>query len=182
MVTACYAPAVYQLLSIHREPQIQEKDVGTIKTIISMIAGGILFVWIFADAEGLFFGMIFGFLLARSSIQKNLLKRMEKRLEEHETLLRPFAKSSDQTAASAQSLAKKQKEQGAVHHVHQTSEAAKPEVTFVPAETTADDKIDGKAYDKIKTKQSDLGRIRPEPDKSVSTPSFVPSSKPPTKH
>ena len=65
---------------------------GTIKTIISIIAGGILFAWIFDDAEGLLVGMTLGFLLARSSGQKNLLKRMEKRLEEHEALLQSLEK------------------------------------------------------------------------------------------
>ena len=150
---------------------------GTIKTIISIIAGGILFAWIFDDAEGLLVGMTLGFLLARSSGQKNLLKRMEKRLEEHEALLQSLEKSSeDHAVVPAQSSAKKQKEQSAAHQVHQTTEAAKPEEVFVPTEKKTDDKAE--------KKQSEQGQSRLEPDKSVSTPSFVPpsipSSAPPT--
>ncbi|CAK8724676.1 Putative membrane protein [Candidatus Electrothrix laxa] len=136
---------------------------GTFKTIISIIAGGILFAWIFDDAEGLFVGMALGFLLARSSVQKNLLKRMEKRLKEHEALLRPLEKNSEELAVvPAQSSAKEQSA------VHQKAEAAKPEEIFVPTEE----------------KQNEQGQSRLEPDKSVRTPSFIPpsipSSVPPT--
>ncbi|MGB5686023.1 MAG: DUF2339 domain-containing protein, partial [Candidatus Electrothrix sp.] len=107
-------------------------------------------------------------------------KRMEKRLEEHEALLRPLEKNSEELAVvPAQSPAKEQEEQSTGHpvdQVHQVTEAAKPEEVFVPTEKKTDDKA-GK-------KQSEQGQSRLEPGKSVSTPSFVPpsipSSAPPT--
>jgi uncharacterized membrane protein len=127
-----------------------------IETIIIIIIGGILFV-----------GMALGFLLVRTSAQKKLLKRMEKRLEKHEALLRSFEKSPKKPdAVPARSLAKEQKEQSAVHQVHQTTEAAKPEVKFVPTETKVDDKIEKKMREQEQS----------HPDKSISTPSFVPPS------
>ena len=72
---------------------------GTIKTIISIIAGGVLFAGILDDTAGLFVGMALGFLLARTSAQKKLLQGMEKRLEEYETRFCSLKKAVARTKA-----------------------------------------------------------------------------------
>ncbi|MDU9050946.1 MAG: DUF2339 domain-containing protein [Candidatus Electrothrix sp. Rat3] len=141
-----------------------------IETIIIIIIGGILFV-----------GIALVFLLVRTSAQKKLLKRMEKRLEKHEALLRSFEKAPEQPVAAADSPIKEQKEQSAVHQAYQKAEAAKSEVIFTPVETTADDALD----DKVEEKQSEQERSRPgrlqaSPDKPVSNPSFVTPPPPPS--
>ncbi|MCI5167893.1 MAG: DUF2339 domain-containing protein, partial [Candidatus Electrothrix sp. GM3_4] len=118
---------------------------GTLKTIISIMAGGILFSWMFNGFKVPFIGMVLGFLLTRNSAQKNLLKRMEKRFEEHETLLKYLKKTTEQPVAVVESSAREYKEQGSVH---QAAEAAKPEILFVPAEIKADDKVEGKTEKK----------------------------------
>ncbi|MCW5213625.1 hypothetical protein VU04_12055, partial [Desulfobulbus sp. TB] len=72
------------------------------KTIISIIAGGILFALFARSGGGLFTGMALGFLLARTSAQKKLLQGMEKRLKDYEALVDFLSRKSASVAPSRQ--------------------------------------------------------------------------------
>ncbi len=72
------------------------------KTIISMIAGGILFAVILDDTGGMFVGMALAFLLVRTSVQSSLLKHMEKRLDEYEIRLRKLSSARKQISKTPQ--------------------------------------------------------------------------------
>ncbi|MCW5212379.1 DUF2339 domain-containing protein, partial [Desulfobulbus sp. TB] len=115
---------------------------STIKTIINMIVGGILFSWIFNDIEGLFVGMALGSLLTRTSAQKKLLQGLEERLEQHEMRLHDLKKGVVQSRLQSKVPEKEQdrketKEAGAEKADMPAKKSSKSKVTFVPPSSSS---------------------------------------------
>ncbi len=133
---------------------------GTLKTIISMIAGAILFAWIFDDEEGLFVGMALGFLLVRNSVQSGLLGRMEKRLEGHEARLR--------TLSSIRKQGRRKPETEPVRPLQQHKEAA----------PQPQKKISSSKKKPVRKQKPKSVSAQPEPARSANEVTFIPVSSP----